>query len=80
MDRDIKEREQRGLPMRKWHMLGDHQEKYYEDLAKTAGIDNLKPVIMKLYHENNKNNQASYLNFRNKDYRLLNDEEFIEVK
>lgn len=79
MDREIKERELRGIPMRKGHMLGDLQEQYYNDLSKTADIENLKPFIMKLYNENQKNNQASYLNFRNKNYRVLNDEEFVEI-
>lgn len=78
MDRDVKERELRGLPMRKGHMLGDRQQAYYDDLAKTAGIDNLKPVIMKLYSENQKN-QASYLSFRNYKYLLLNDEDFATI-
>ncbi|KAL5288529.1 hypothetical protein ACFFRR_009011 [Megaselia abdita] len=80
MERDLKERELKGLPIRKGHMLWeDLQEAYYDDLAKTAGIENLKPVIMKLYKENQKSNKHSYLNFRNKKYRFLNDEEFIEI-
>lgn len=79
MDQDIKERELRGLPNRKGHMLGEKQLHYYDDLAKTAGIDNLKPVIMKLYNENRKNQTENYLNFRSKNFRVVSDEEFVEI-
>lgn len=79
MENDIKERELRGLTGRKSHELGDYQEDYYNNLSRTAGVDNLKPVIMKLYYKNHKNNQASYLKFRNINFRILNDDDFVEI-
>lgn len=78
MERNIHEKEQKGVPLRKYHMLGDEQGPYYKDLAETAGIENLKPVFLNLCFENLKSAGANYLEFRNDKYRILNDEEFVK--
>uniref|UniRef100_T1H1R1 Flavin-containing monooxygenase n=1 Tax=Megaselia scalaris TaxID=36166 RepID=T1H1R1_MEGSC len=71
MEKDIKERAERVSLLEK--------EQYYNDLAATAEIENVKPVIMKLYFENQMNNKSNYLNFRKNKYKIVDDENFIQI-
>jgi hypothetical protein len=50
-DREMAERWGRGYKKHQAHLMGPEQNKYYADLAETAGIEPLKPVITKLHNE-----------------------------
>lgn len=74
---DLKERWKRGLPKRKAHMMGPiFQEQYYADLAITAGIEPIKPVIPRMHIYTNLNRDSDFLNFRNKKFYVIDDETF----
>nr|XP_019537915.2 flavin-containing monooxygenase FMO GS-OX-like 6 [Aedes albopictus] len=60
MEADIEYRRHRGLPKKWMHKLSeDFQTKYYEDLAKTAGLEPIRPVIMALFEESMRRRLAS---------------------
>lgn len=77
MEADIAERRRLGLP-RKWmHKLsGDLQSKYYEDLARTAGIEPIPSVIMKLFDECMRRRGEDVKTFREVNYEVVSPEEF----
>lgn len=50
-DREMAERWSRGYRKHQAHLMGPEQNKYYADLATTADIEGLKPVITKLHNE-----------------------------
>lgn len=56
------------------------QNKYYDDLAKTAGISNIKPVITKLHNETCQRFLEDLTNFRKDIYRILDDETYIKIQ
>lgn len=74
---DLKARWARGLPPRKAHLMGhDIQGEYYRDLAVTAGIKPLKPVIAKMHKFTNINRDRDFINFRRFKYFVIDDENF----
>lgn len=77
---DQDERKRRGLTGKLTHMLaGDLQQRYYDDLARIAGIEPLKPVLAKM-HADCINSKNEDVNFRNFEYRIIDDENFAKVK
>lgn len=56
------------------------QNDYYDDLANTAGIENLKPVITKLHNDSSERFLDDLINFRKDVYRIIDDETFIKIK
>lgn len=56
------------------------QNNYYDDLAKTAGIENLRPVMIKLHDDSMDNFLNDFINFRKDVYRIIDDETFIKIK
>jgi dimethylaniline monooxygenase (N-oxide forming) len=74
---EMNERWQRGITQRKAHMLGiDYQEAYYADLAATAGIVPMKPVIVKMYNRSWELRKEDLLKYRRYKFTVLNDEDF----
>lgn len=74
---DLKARWARGLPARKAHSMGiDFETEYYDDLAATAGIKPIKPVIMKMHKFTNVNRDRGFTNFRRLKYTIIDDETF----
>ncbi|KAG5680252.1 hypothetical protein PVAND_009773 [Polypedilum vanderplanki] len=51
-------------------------EIYYNDLAQTAEIKPLKPVFIKMCNFQVKNSSKNYRNFRDYEFKILNDFEF----
>ncbi|KXJ76796.1 hypothetical protein RP20_CCG008902 [Aedes albopictus] len=77
MEADIEYRRRRGLPKKWMHKLSeDFQTKYYEDLAKTAGLQPIRPVIMALFKESMRRRLASVQHYREDDFEVINDDEF----
>lgn len=56
------------------------QNEYYDDLSKTAGIENLKPVMTKLHNDSCLRFLEDLANFRKDVYRIIDDETFIKIK
>lgn len=77
MEKDLTERRSR-LKRHKLHFLGmeKHQE-YYEDLAKTAEIEPLKPVIGKIFNKSFSNFFDDFNSFRSFHYKIIDDENFV---
>jgi dimethylaniline monooxygenase (N-oxide forming) len=74
---EMNERWQRGVKTRKAHALGvGYQEMYYNDLAETAGIDPIKPVITKMFNKNRENHKNDFANYRRYKFTVLDDENF----
>lgn len=72
---DLEDRWKRGLPKRKAHMMGrDVQEQYYADLATTADIEPIKPVIPRMHVYTSLSRESDFLNFRRKKYYVIDDE------
>uniref|UniRef100_A0A182FBL7 Flavin-containing monooxygenase n=2 Tax=Anopheles albimanus TaxID=7167 RepID=A0A182FBL7_ANOAL len=77
--RDRREREQRNLTGKLTHMLaGDLQQRYYDDLARIADIESLPPVLAKM-HADCINSKNEDVNFRNYEYRIVDDHSFIKL-
>lgn len=75
--RDMGGRWQRGLTKTKAHSMGtSYQDQYYADLASTAGVDPVKPVVLKMFDENKRIQAMDFANYRNYIYRALDDETF----
>lgn len=77
---DVEERYSRGLRKHQLHMMGPDQNKYYADLASTADIEPLKPVITKLHNWSSMRFLDDLTNFRKDVFRILDDETFIKVQ
>ncbi|KAG5669184.1 hypothetical protein PVAND_017078 [Polypedilum vanderplanki] len=61
----------------KVHYLGfQNHHLYYEDLARTAGIENVKPSLLKLSTHLVTHTFKNYHTFRDFKYKILNDFEF----
>ncbi|XP_055596982.1 senecionine N-oxygenase-like [Uranotaenia lowii] len=68
-----------GYKKRQAHMMGPAQGDYYEDLAKTAGLVPIKPVMAALHTESSRRFNDDLLNFRNDVFRIVDDYSFEEV-
>lgn len=77
MEADINDRRSRGLPKRWMHKLvGDLQSKYYEDLAETAAIEPMKPIVMKIFDQCMRRRAENLLCYRDDNFEVVNDSEF----
>lgn len=74
---DMEQRWISGLPKKKGHLMGpDVQDQYYIDLAATAEIEPIKPVIPRMHKFTNINRNKDFINFRSKKYHIIDDETF----
>jgi hypothetical protein len=70
----------RKLSERSAHAFGDGwQDKYYDDLAKSADIMPIKLHVMRMYSENRRNQDRDFTTYRNYKFTIIDDENF-EVK
>jgi dimethylaniline monooxygenase (N-oxide forming) len=77
--RETEDRSQKGYKRKQFHMMGPIQLGYYEDLARIAGIEGIKPVLAKLHTESGVRFKKNLFNFRDFKYRIVNDENFVEA-
>lgn len=74
---EMEQRWQRGLPKKKGHLMGpDIQDLYYVDLATTAEIDPIQPVIPRMHKFTNLNRNKDFINFRRKKYQIIDADTF----
>lgn len=78
-DAEMEERWQRGYKKRQAHMMGPDQIKYYNCLAETAEIENLRPVITDIHNESSQRFLDDLVNFRKEVYKIIDDNTFIKV-
>lgn len=79
MHEQMKQKWMQGYRKSQAHMMGPAQGEYYEDLANTASIAPIKPVMTKLHNESSQRFNDNLLNFRNDVFRIVDDETFEEV-
>ncbi|XP_053687772.1 senecionine N-oxygenase-like [Sabethes cyaneus] len=76
-DAEMAGRWARGLHKRQAHMLGGvSQAEYYDDLAATAGIEPIPPVMTKMHIASNRRKNEDLSNYRNDVFRVLDAESF----
>nr|XP_012151606.1 PREDICTED: senecionine N-oxygenase-like isoform X2 [Megachile rotundata] len=76
---ELENRAKEGLQKRHFHMMGFNQDRYYDDLANTAGITPLPPVLTKLHNESSTNFLDDLVHYREKKYRIIDDYNFIQL-
>ena len=76
---EMNERWRKGYSKRQAHSMGPDQSGYYNQLALTAGITPIAPVIVKLREASAKRLMDDILNFRNDVYKVIDDDTFIKV-
>ena len=80
---ELREKERRislGLPTRQFHMMGPEQNRYYDDLANTAGVVPLPPVLTKLHNDSSMRFLDDLVHYRQDRYKILDDENFIQLE
>ncbi|KAM8712525.1 hypothetical protein ACLKA7_012948 [Drosophila subpalustris] len=68
-----------GYKKRQAHMLGENQMSYFTELAETAGIENIKPVMAKLHIESSNCFNENLLHFREDIFKLVDSETFVKI-
>lgn len=76
---ELKKREKDGLQKKHFHMMGYKQNIYYDDLANTAGITPLPPVLSKLHNESSMRFLDDLVHYRERRYRIIDDYNFIQL-
>lgn len=56
------------------------QNSYYDDLAQTADIDGLKPVITLMHNDSSQRFLDDLVHFRKDIYRIIDDQTFVKIK
>lgn len=79
-NREMEERWAKGYPKKKAHFMGPDQAKYYKDLAKTAEIEPMKPVVLEIYLKTSRKFQSDVKHFREEVFQIVDDENFIQIK
>ncbi len=79
MDQDMQKQWARGLKVHRAHFIFGQQNAYYAELAKIAGIDPIKPVVVKLQTQVVESFNTDFINFRQNRYRIVDDENFIKL-
>lgn len=79
-ENEMSERWKRGLTKKKGHLMGPNiQDLHYIDLARTANLKPIQPVIPRIHKFTNLNRNRDFINFRNYKYEIMDDENF-EIK
>lgn len=65
-----------------WNLISNNyafQMSYFTELAKTAGIENIKPVMAKLHIESSNCFNENLLHFREDIFKLVDSETFVKI-
>ncbi|KAG8039044.1 hypothetical protein G9C98_003351 [Cotesia typhae] len=76
---ELKKKLDKGLEKRHFHMMGPEQGDYYDDLAKTAGITPLLPVLTKLHNESSMRFLDDLVHYREDRYKIVDDFNYIQL-
>lgn len=67
----------RGLKRSKAHSMGTgYQDQYFAELASGAGVAPVKPVVLKMFDVNKRNQAMDFANYRRYTFRAFDDESF----
>lgn len=69
----------RGFTKRQFHMMGPLQGEYYDDIADTAAIERLPPVLTKLHNESSHRFLDDLVHYREDRYRIIDSENYIQL-
>ncbi|XP_061391053.1 senecionine N-oxygenase-like [Musca vetustissima] len=78
-EQEMERRFAKGYKKRQAHMMGEEQIHYYNDLAKTAAIENIKPVMTYLHNESSRRFLDDLLHFREDVFRIVDNESFVKI-
>ncbi|CAG9863787.1 unnamed protein product [Phyllotreta striolata] len=78
-DEEMQKRWAAGLSKRDSHIMNEYQEDYFNDLAKEANIETISPVYVKLYDMSIMKLYTDLMNFREINYRVIDDENYTVV-
>uniref|UniRef100_A0A182QBZ2 Flavin-containing monooxygenase n=1 Tax=Anopheles farauti TaxID=69004 RepID=A0A182QBZ2_9DIPT len=76
---EMEDRLHRGFKKRHAHMMGSEQGRYYDDLAKTAEIETIAPVMTKLHNESSQRFVDDLIHFREDVFKIVDDDNFEYV-
>ncbi|XP_062563495.1 senecionine N-oxygenase-like [Armigeres subalbatus] len=79
MHEQMKQKWMQGLRKNQSHMMGPAQGDYYDDLAKTAEVEPIKPVMTRLHNESSQRFNDNLLHFRKDVFRIVDDNTYEEV-
>ncbi|XP_066588830.1 senecionine N-oxygenase isoform X2 [Prorops nasuta] len=69
----------KGFANRHFHMMGPAQGHYYDDLANTAGIIPLPPVLTKLHNESSMRFMDDLVHYREDKYKIIDNYNFVQL-
>jgi len=70
-----------GLTKKQAHMMGlDLLGDYYKDVCTLAGIPPVKPYMMEIYSENQRDLKRDHIRFREINFTIIDDEHFVKDK
>lgn len=69
-----------GYSKRKAHMMNSEQEAYYNSLANDAQIEGIPPVYVKIWGLTDDFLYNKLFDFRNYQYKILDDHNYIQVE
>ncbi|XP_039441094.1 senecionine N-oxygenase-like [Culex pipiens pallens] len=74
---DTENRQKRGLSSRQAHMMGGEvQAVYYEDVARTADVTPVPPIMARMHMHSERRRNEDLLKYRNDVFRVLDDNNF----
>lgn len=76
---EMNERWSKGLGRHQAHLMGPEQNKYYNDLAATAGVEPIPSVMTKLHNFASLRFVDDLISFRSENFRILDNETFVKV-
>lgn len=76
LDKAIWKNREQGIPVRKYQQLGIRMRSYLEDLADTAQLEHLPPVVYNIYEETKHLRETDISGYRNVLFHRLDDNNF----
>ncbi|RZF40843.1 hypothetical protein LSTR_LSTR003353 [Laodelphax striatellus] len=77
---EMRIRAEKGLKKKQFHMMGEDQGPYYDDLAKLGNFDPVPSVLAKLHNESSRRFLEDLVNYRNDIYRIVDKNNYIQIK
>ncbi|CAG0915132.1 unnamed protein product [Notodromas monacha] len=78
-EQELSRRLAMGWPEHYYHRMAELQWDYMDDLASLAGVESFSPVLKKLYQHVGGWRMIDLTSYKNRKYRLLNKEEFVDI-
>ncbi|KAG4076275.1 hypothetical protein HA402_014824 [Bradysia odoriphaga] len=80
-NKEMDSRWKNGFKKKQAHTLGtDLLDDYYGDLCQLAGLPPVKPYMMAIYRENQRNLKRDHVRFREINFTIIDDEHFVTDK